>query len=288
MTSRQVDEYVKTLAPLDYDRSKVARRRSAMETKVAKSRLLGGRWFESGSWTHGTAVKGHSDVDFMVPMSAPRPNRSSSALASLKSALSGSRFDVLDRQVSSPTVKVRFITAPHFEVVPAWHCKTVRQDKVFWIPAPGDGWAESAPSAHLRFVNKQNDRLAKRVKPLARLLKQWKVHTGAPVSSFYLEMRTAEYARGERVIYFHTDLRYLMGRLIDNGLRDMNDPTGLVSRIGAVSSEQNRVKTLRLLNAAKSHLDAAYELDGKPGRTDKARYWLHMKAVFGDFPYPTW
>lgn len=288
MVSTMVDGYLQTLVPAQYDRSTVAKRHSALEAAVARSSLRGGRWFESGSWTHGTALKGHSDVDFMIPASGPRPMRSSSALSTLKSALHGSNWGIWDLRVSSPTVKVRFMSAPHFEVVPAWHCKTVGTNKVFWIPAPGDGWAESAPAAHLRFVTKQNDRLGKRVKPLARLLKQWKAHTGAPVSSFYLEMRTAEYAKGETGIYYHLDLRFLMGRLIQYGLRDMNDPTGLVPRIGAVSSEENRRKALHLLQEAKGHLDAAYEADGKPGMPDKWRYWLHMKAVFGEFPYPTW
>ncbi|WP_104526463.1 hypothetical protein [Blastococcus atacamensis] len=73
-------------------------------------------------------------------------------------------------------------------------------DDVFWIPGPGDQWVESAPGAHLRFVNEQNDRLNKRVKPLARLLKAWKVYAGAPVSSTYLEMRAAEYAQSEKTI----------------------------------------------------------------------------------------
>jgi hypothetical protein len=54
----------------------------------------------------------------------------------------------------------------------AWHYDTVGEDKVFLIPGPGDQWVESAPQAHLRFVDQQNDRLSERVKPLVRLLKQ--------------------------------------------------------------------------------------------------------------------
>jgi hypothetical protein len=288
VVSTMVDDYVQTLVPAQYDRSKVGKRRPGMEAAVAGSSLEGGGWFESGSWAHGTALKGHSDVDFMIPASGSRPVRSSSALSTLKAALKGSNWEIWDLGISSPTVKVRFMSAPHFEVVPAWYCKTVRGDKVYWIPAPGDGWAESAPGAHLRFVSEQNDRLGKRVKPLARLLKQWKVHAGAPVSSFYLEMRTAEYAKGENSIFYHLDLKLLMSRLIDCGLRSMNDPTGLVSRISGVSSEENRGKALRLLREAKGHLDAAYELDGKPGLVEKLRYLHHMKAVFGEFPCPTW
>lgn len=285
MTST-VDEFVKTLAPAQYDKSTVAERHQAMEIKVLLSSLRGGTWFESGSWSHGTALKGHSDVDFMIPCSGSRPTLPSSALTTLKTSLDRSHWAIRSHRISSPTVKVEFYTEPHFEVVPAWHYKTVGEDKVFLIPGPGDQWEESAPRAHLRFVTQQNDRLGKKVKPLVRLLKQWKAHTGAPVSSFYLEMRTAEYAKGESSLYYHLDLKVLMGRLINYGLRDMNDTTGLVSRIRAVSSEENRRKTVRLLQEAKTHLDAAYDLDGKPGQ--QWGYWDHMSDVFGSsFPYPT-
>ncbi|WP_261568756.1 SMODS domain-containing nucleotidyltransferase [Frankia gtarii] len=282
-----VDEYVKTLAPVQYDRTTVATRHQAMEAAVAKSSLRGGIWFESGSWSHGTSLKGHSDVDFMIPVSSNRPDYSSSALANLKATLHGSHWAISNLRVSSPTVKVQFFGEPHFEVVPAWHYKTAGEDRVFWIPGQGGLWAESAPRAHLRFVNQQNDRLGKRVKPLARLLKQWKVNSGTPVSSFYLEMRTAEYATGVSSLSYHTDLSILMGRLISYGLRDMNDPTGLVSRIGSVSSEDNRRKAVRLLQDAKDHLDEAYDLDSKSDQ--RRQYWEHMRAVFGNsFPYPTW
>ncbi|TQN42363.1 hypothetical protein FHU33_1762 [Blastococcus colisei] len=282
-----LDEFVKTLAPAQYDKATVAERHQAMEIAVAVSSLRGGTWFESGSWSHGTALKGHSDVDFMIPCSGSRPVYPSSALTTLKTSLAQSHWAIRDRRISSPTVKVEFFTAPHFEVVPAWHYNTVGEDKVFLIPGPGDQWEESAPRAHLRFVTEQNDRLGKKVKPLARLLKQWKAATGAPVSSFYLEMRTAEYAKGEDFISFHIDMRRLMGRLINHGLRDMNDPAGRVSRIRAVSSEESRRKTVRLLQEAKGHLDAAYDLDGQPGQASP--YWSHMYDVFGSsFPYPTW
>ncbi len=67
----------------------------------------------------------------------------------------------------------------------------------------------------------------------------------------------------------------------------MNDPTGLVSRISAVSSEENRRKTVRLLRDAESALDEAYDPDGKAGQN--WRYWSLMTDVFGSsFPYPTW
>ncbi len=79
----------------------------------------------------------------------------------------------------------------------------------------------------------------------------------------------------------------IMGRLINQELRSMNDPAGVVSRIRAVSSEENRRQTLRLLEAAK---------DSWIGPTTSIRFpaarattGVHMHDVFGtSFPWPTW
>ncbi|MGN7704999.1 nucleotidyltransferase domain-containing protein [Cellulosimicrobium sp. 22601] len=287
MVSGLVDQYVTTLIPSAYDRTVVSERRAAIEKALEACALDADYVFESGSWSHGTALAGHSDVDLMAWASGLQPTRPSSALAAMKSALQGSHWAIANLRVSSPTVQVRFAGPPHFEVVPAWWQSSRGDDNIFQIPGPGDRWVESAPKPHLRFVNNQNDRLNKRVKPLARLLKQWKMHTGAPVSSFYLEMRTAEYAKSQSLILYHLDLRFLIGRLIAGGLSDMNDPTGYVSRIHAVSSEENRRTTLRLLREAKHHLDEAYEIDSRADT--KTTYWLAMADVFGnDFPYPPW
>jgi len=287
VTSTLLNEYVKTLTPAPYDKSTVAERHQQMEKVLDESRMDAGLWFESGSWNHGTALTGHSDVDYMAWASGPRPLRPSTALTTLKTDLTGSHWAITSLRVSSPSVKVGFVSAPHFEVVPAWLSHTVGEDRVFLIPGPGDEWTESAPSAHLRFVSEQNDRLSKRVKPLVRLLKQWKVHSGAPVSSFYLEMRTAEYAKSETVIYYHQDLMYLMRSLIRSEVRNMNDPTRLVTRINSVSSEESRRTTLRLLKEAEKKVSEAYDIDGDSDQ--RYRYWDLMTQVFGpDFPYPTW
>lgn len=287
MTSKFVDEYVKALTPTAYDKTVVADRRKKMEQAVGVSVLDAGSWFESGSWSHGTALKGHSDVDYMAWASGKRPTYPSSALASLKSALTGSHWSISDLRISSPTVKVKFHAAPHFEVVPAWYKSSIGRYNVYLIPGPGNQWVESAPRAHMDFVIEQNNRLGGKVKQLARLLKQWKVYTGAPVSSFYLEMRVAEYAKNEKSIFYHLDLMFLVDRLISYELRDMNDPTGMVNRINAVSSDDNRRTALKLLKEASGNLRAAYAVNGQAGK--EIEYWMCMSSVFGpSFPIPRW
>jgi hypothetical protein len=97
-------------------------------------------------------------------------------------------------------------------------------------------------------------------------------------------MRTAEYAAEESYILYDIDLRRVFWRLIQWQLRDMNDPLGIVGRIPACSSEDNRAKTLSLLRSAHQSLLVAEEHEGK----DDGAYWWAMTDVFGtDFAWPT-
>jgi len=72
--------------------------------------------------------------------------------------------------------------------------------------------------------------------PLIRLLKAWKYNAAAPVSSFYLEMRAAEYAAREGVIIFDIDLVRVMNVIVAAKARSMNDPAHIVGRIPACAS----------------------------------------------------
>jgi hypothetical protein len=157
--------------------------------------------------------------------------------------------------------------------------------RVYWIGGRKDEWVLSAPGAHLAYVNRQNDRLGKKVKPLVRLLKAWKHNVGAPVSSFYLEIRTAEYAAGESVIIYDIDLRRVMNAIVAADARDMNDPARIVGRIPACASWEKRHRTLALLKTAVSDLNA----DAARTVGDRHGYWRAMVKVFGSgYPWPAW
>lgn len=239
---------------------------------------------ESGSFSHGTGIKAKSDVDVMVWTShTQKPLLPSSVLTRYRNALSS--LITRSLHVSTPVVQVEFWAGPEFEVAPAFWKKNVSGIEVYDIGGRRDEWVSSAPAAHNDYVSKQNDRLSKKVKPLVRLMKAWKYNVSAPVSSFYLEMRTAEYARGETGIYYYIDLRAVFRRLITFELRDMNDPAAIAGRIPATSSEGNRLVALSKAKAALALLEEAEEARTE-GRS--ADYWLAMTKVFGnDYPWPS-
>ncbi len=62
-------------------------------------------------------------------------------------------------------------------------------------------------------------------------MKTWKTWNNVPLSSFYLEMRVAQYTLDNKPIIYDRDLRNFFRGLANNGLREMNDPTNYGRRI---------------------------------------------------------
>lgn len=281
-----LDGFVSSLTPAALDRTTVSERRKILEGTLREKTNFSSL-FESGSWSHGTSVSGHSDVDYMALAPArARPTLPSSALRTLSDAISGSHWSISSLRISTPAVKVSFYQSPNVELAPAFFHRQVSGVDVYHIPGPGNEWIESIPQGHNTYVSDVNDRLGKKLKPLVRLIKSWKYAQSVPVSSFYLEMRTASYASGESSIINDIDLRSMFRQLIAGEMRAMNDPLGIVGRIPATSSDANRTSALRSAKLASEHLQAA---DEALVAGDSARYWRNMSAVFGlQYPYPSW
>ncbi len=152
MSDPTLSEYANSLAPAAYDRNLASIRRKAVETALAASSLRVGSMFESGSWTHGTAISAKSDVDYMAIARGTQPRWSSSALETAKIAVKGSYKYFVDVRVSSPVVAIEFTMPPHFEVAPAWFKERIRGFDVYQIAGRSDEWVLSAPGAHLDYV----------------------------------------------------------------------------------------------------------------------------------------
>jgi hypothetical protein len=194
-------------------------------------------------------------------------------------------LDVYKVRTRTPVVSVEFFTGPHFEIVRAF-CQRSEGDVIaFWILGWGDEWVLSAPEAHLMYVNHQNDRLGKKVKPLVRVMKAEVLHQSASLVVLP-EMRVAEYAARETSIIYDVDLPAVFRRIISAGARDMNDLERLVGRIPACLSDEKRRETLALMRDAAGRLDRAYEARTRHYKDD---YRSNMYDVFGgDFPWPRW
>lgn len=245
--------------------------------------------FQSGSFEHGTAVTPWSDVDYMVRiMSSDRPASSTTVLNKmyqvLKKEFAGETWDI---HVDRPSVTIRFdALVTDYEVTPAYLLRGSEDDDiVFNIPASAGGWREAAPKAHNKFVSRMDKKHNGDVREVARLLKAWKYEHWVPVSSFYLEMRSAEHGKNHDSIWTLDALRGVVNNSINSNLAAMNDPTGLVSRISAFSTDGDRTRALSHLRDLKNRLDevrSIYFAD----RPDRYRMNQVLQAIWGDrFPY---
>lgn len=285
MGDSPMDQFRKSLIPEPLDKTKVSGRKADILAALKASPLTVVGMLESGSWSHGTAIAGKSDVDYLAIVAADKPKNPSTALNRLKEELVGSHSSIYKLTRSSPTIKVEFFTSPDFEIVPAYGYRDQGDDWVLHIPGPNDEWIESAPISHNGYVNKQKDRLGAGAKSLIRLVKAWKYANDVPVSSFYLEMRTAHYLATQDSVSFHYDLEAAFKHLLTLELRSMNDPCGIVGRIPATSSEANRVAAKRALEKAAVSADKAYSAWIAD---DSYEYWSNMTDIFGtDWPYGT-
>lgn len=226
-SNRYLESVIARMTPGVDQRKEMASHRESIETALKAKGVV--RLRETGSWSHGTALKGVSDVDYFAIMVGRKPKSSGEALETLRFWLERGLYGNLSIRIDRPAVTVHFWGLDtRVEITPAF----LRDEGDYDIPDPnGTGWIPSSPSEHLDYVTEVNKKLDGRAKHLVRLIKTWKQRQQVAISSFYLEMRTAKYADGEKLIFYSMDVPRLFKCLQSQDLADMNDPTDYGRRI---------------------------------------------------------
>jgi hypothetical protein len=191
-----------------------------------------------------------------------------------------------DVYVRRPAVVVDFSGGDErWEIVPAFlRSRSDGDPHVYDIPGAATGWMLSAPVEHIQWVNEINRQsgISGGAKKLARLLKAWKYYNNVQVSSFYLEMRAAQYMAGESSFNAVWDICGVLERLDDIGLAAMNDPRGAAGRFYACSSEAKKTDALSKLNTGATRARKALDAH-RDGKTDLAFCYLDL-LFGGKFP----
>lgn len=199
--------------------------------------------FEIGSLRHGTGVWIYSDADYLVSLKGIQPSSPWTMLNKVKEQLQA-RFPSTTVITRRPAVVCKFSDGD-VEVVPGYSASSG-----YYVANPADGWMLTYPKDHNKYVTNVNGKHNGEVKKLVRQVKVWKYRRNVPVSSCYLEMRTAKHMEGESSCVPLWDLYLTLKKMRDAELAAMNDPTGLGSRFGACSSETNRLVAMSKLNTA--------------------------------------
>lgn len=293
MATRTVNEafetFVSRLTPTQAQRDAGAGHRASVKSALeAKLKVL--NFYESGSFSHGTGVRNHSDIDAFVSLGNTKPESSYTALGWVKDALSA-RFPLTTIEIRRPAVVVKFAGGYEtWEVIPAFLTSRGGKDVyIYDIPGPsaGSAWIDSAPNQHIKYVNECNKHARTgAAKDLARLIKAWKYNRNVPISSFYLEMRCAQHVASIDTYIHVYDVCLLLEKLVKHELAAMTDPSGATGYIRACSSDANRADALsKLKTAAKRARNAldAYKDDKYQDCFD------HLDLLFnGKFPSRTY
>jgi hypothetical protein len=227
--------------------------------------------FEIGSLRHGTGVRKYSDADYLASLKGIQPGSIWTMLNRVKDTLQ-ERFPSTVIVIRRPAVVCRFSDGP-VEVVPGYP-----DGAGYFIADPStDGWMKTYPKDHNDYVNRVNKKFNGSVKTLARQAKMWKYLRNVPISSCYLEMRTAKYMDGENYYSPLWDLYRALKSMHDAGLASMNDPTGLGSRFSACSSDANKKDAMSKLSTAVTRALRAkdYDADG-----DSVNAIAQLKLLF--------
>jgi len=262
----------------------VAKHRASIKSCL-KSNFGMNRFFRMGSIGNGTNVNGYSDTDYFAGI--PRENLKENSIITLrqiKEALEARFSTTSGIHVDSPAVVTPFGTkaSETTEIIPADYMRTKNSVNIYDIPDGTGNWMKSSPKAHNDYVTEINSSLSYKVKPLIRFIKAWKFYNNVPVSSFYLEMRTAKFASGEKSILYTYDFRSILRGLISIDLAPMNNPSGIPGSIKSYGSESAKKETLSKLATAVQRANNAIDAEDK-GKTDDAFYWWNL--IFDDkFP----
>lgn len=244
------------------------------------------RFARIGSFGNGTSISGFSDVDYLASLARDTLTDSSTySLGKVRESLAD-RFPNTGVRVNCPAVTIPFgvSRSETTEVVPADYIETKNGHYVYDIANCAGGWMRASPDAHIAYVAGINTSLGGKVKPLIRFIKAWKYYRQVPISSFYLELRVANYASGESSIVYDIDVKRVLCWLRDIALADMQDPAGVSGYISACKTQAQKDDAVSKLERAAARAEKAREATGN-GNIETAFTWWRLLY---DDQFPTY
>ncbi|NEO79111.1 nucleotidyltransferase [Moorena sp. SIO4G3] len=279
---RTIDEgfrnFLSKLTPSLNESQAAKNHRSSIEDCLkANFRLC--RFFRTGSFGNGTSISGYSDVDYFAYISDGKLNSNSSrALTQLKEVLNR-RFPRTNVHVDCPAVVCPFGSdaKESTEITSAIYSGKNSTYPTYKIPdcLGGGGWMLSSPETHNAYVREVDQQFNGKLKSLIRFIKAWKYYQNVPISSFYLELRIAKYAQGEKTIVYDIDVKRVFSHLYSVELANMQDPMGISGYISPCSTEAKFNDALSKLSTALKRSQNALEAKNK-GDIKKAFYWWNL------------
>lgn len=275
---RTIDEgfrdFLTRLTPTGTESEAATRHRASIKTCLENNFGLK-RFARIGSYGNGTSISGYSDVDYLACFPADQLTQSSTyTLQKIRNVLDV-RFPNTGVRVNCPAIAIPFgtVATATTEVVPADYIKVEDGFQVYDIPDCTGAWKRVSPDAHNAYVRHVDEKLGGKVKPLIRFIKAWKYFRDVPISSFYLELRVAKYALGEKTIIYEIDVKNILKELFECKLARMQDPMGVSGYISACSTDAKHEEAMSKLERAYIRAEKAWEASVQEKIKDAFDWW---------------
>lgn len=238
-------------------------------------------FFETGSFGHGTGVRHYSDTDYFAACPSEKfYDDSTYTLRKVKEALQETFWQTENIEVKTPAVRIPFgkWASENLELTPCTFngivTTPVGQKASYDIPDYDGGWMQSSPAAHNAWVDQIDKKLDYKLKPLIKFIKAWKFYQNVPISSFYLELRTAKYAAEESTIVYDIDIKRVIAILNDYQLARIQDPMGISGYVSPCKTQARKEDALSKLSTALSRAEKA--VAKRESNVDDAFYWWNL------------
>lgn len=262
------------LTPNTTEANAAASHRASIENCLKTNHKMT-HFFKTGSNGNGTSISGYSDTDyFAVLLTDQFTTDSYYSLTKFKDTLD-TRFPRTGVRISTPAIVVPFGQSrwEDIEVTPTDYIKKENGYDIYEIADGNRGWMKASPDAHNAYVGAVNTKLSNKVKPLIRFMKAWKYYRAVPINSFFLELRTTEFASGESSIVYSIDIKNLLKNMLDSKLASIQDPMGVSGLIAPCKTDAYKRDALTKLETAYNRAVKAYELEQAGKIQDAFAMW---------------
>lgn len=283
-TAEAFDEFKAKLQPTPAQQETIESRRDVTHRYLAESfgpasNLPLIRTTLIGSASRGTIIRPLDDIDVLAEFSNAHGawtsyrHDSKAFLYRVREALNAYRVEVVGAR--GQAVRLFYKSAPHVDIAPVF----AYQGGGYALPNGSGGWLTTDPDAHKAFIEKRNNELGSRLKPLVRLLKRWnRVHSGY-LKSFHLEVMVASTftslggdSRDACELFFGSAQTRL----------SVQDPAGHGGDLSAYLTWQRRMNLTSNLESARPRAATANACERAGDHREAIRHW---RVIFGDeFP----
>ncbi len=135
------------------------------------------RFLKIGSHSRNTAIRLYSDIDYLAVLArneakwGGRIVNSSTFMEKVREDL-GDRYTQTQVSGDGQAVIIKFGGGQHsMDVVPAIFSRFDKLRPIYWIPDGNDGWIETSPERHNKYILDANERSGSKLVKVIRLLK---------------------------------------------------------------------------------------------------------------------